>query len=110
VNAAARPQLELPFAEPDDRTIAARFAEFDAANPRVYTLFVRFAREVRRARPRYSADAILHRIRWEIALTTVSDDGFKINNVYSSRYARKLMKEFPDEFGGFFQLRKLRSE
>lgn len=94
----------------DDAGIDARFAAFDAANPEVWKLFVQFADELRRAgRERYSADAILHRIRWHYAIRQDRPAGdFKINDHFSSRYARKLMQT-DGAFAEFFELRRLRS-
>lgn len=89
--------------------IAERFAEFDAANPEVWELFKRFARQARDAgRGRYSADAILHRIRWHVAIETRSNDGFKINDHFSAMYARKLIAE-DRTFAGFFETRVRKS-
>lgn len=91
------------------RAIQDQFESFDKANPRVWELFVRFAEQAKAAgQKRYSSDAILHRIRWHINIETHGDD-FKINNNFSSRYARKLVAERP-EFEGFFSLRELKSE
>lgn len=85
------------------------FREFHAANPHVYELFVQFAKQVRATgRSKYSADAVMHRIRWHLNVETRSFDGFKINNNFASRYARLLIAEQPD-FEGFFELRKIKS-
>ena len=90
------------------RTIQKAFDKYHAANPRVWALFVRFALQALDAGcVKYSADAILHRIRWHLSVETASvGDGFKINNNFSSRYARKLMTEDP-RFAQFFETRKL---
>jgi hypothetical protein len=107
-------QLELDFEPPaealPDATIAERFAAYHEAHPEVFALFLRFARELRAAgRDRYSADAILHRCRWHYAIEGRDASGFKLNNNYASRYARKLMSEYPDEFSNFFELRELKA-
>ena len=89
--------------------IQQRFEAFHSKNPRLYRLFKQFARDIKRAGyEHYSADAILHRVRWHVDIETRGGDGYSINNNYSSRYARKLMDECP-EFAGFFRLRELRS-
>lgn len=91
------------------RSIQARFEEFHEAHPEVYWLFRHFAQEVRLAgHRRYSADAILHRIRWEYDVNRHRDGGFKINDHFSSRYARLLMADDPS-FEGFFATRELRN-
>lgn len=93
--------------EPD--TIQQRFEAFDAAHPEVWHLFKRFADELRRAGRRHgSADQIIQRIRWETSVNPEHDGGFKIDDRFSSRYARKLMDEY-EWFRGFFHTRKLRS-
>lgn len=92
-------------------SIQTRFFRFDERNPHVYRLFKRFAEEVLRAgHSHYSADAILHRIRWHLSVETVNPnpDTYKINDHFSSRYARKLMDE-DERFRGFFTTRRLQS-
>jgi len=50
--------------------IHARFVKFHTLNPHIYQLFRRFAHEVQQSgHTRYSADAIMHRIRWEHDIT-----------------------------------------
>lgn len=88
--------------------IEREFAEFDAANPEVWKLFVRFAFEVmQRGKRRYSADAILHRIRWFEEIETVGGRGFKVNDDFTAHYARKFIRTFP-EHGDFFETRRRR--
>lgn len=92
-------------------TIAERFERFHARNPVVYRLFRDYAWVVKRAgRSRYSADAIVQRIRWFMAFEGDGREEFKINDHYTAMYARKLMTEEPDAFGGFFVLRQTRQE
>jgi hypothetical protein len=77
--------------------IVARFREFDSANPGVWELFERFALQaIATGRRRLSASLITERIRWEIYVATVSDDGFKLNNDFRAFYARKFMKRHPE--------------
>lgn len=88
--------------------LESAFQDFHEANPGVYRLFDRFTRQLlTRGVSRYSADAILHRIRWETAITT--GDEFKINNNFSAYYARLWLRNNP-EHSGFFVLRSLRAE
>ncbi len=85
------------------------FREFDRAHPEVFRLFAKYAEDIRsRGFDRYSADAILHRIRWWHHIER-GDRDFAVNNNYSSRYARLLM-DTDDRFAGFFETRVLRSE
>jgi hypothetical protein len=90
-------------------TIQQRFEAFHEAHPDVYDLFVRIARQMRdKGHARYSADGILHVIRWHYA-TSSSGESPKINNIWSSRYARLLMEE-DATFVGFFETRRLKAE
>jgi len=58
----------------------------------------------------YSADAIFHRIRWEMTKPEYKEgEEFKINNNYTSVYARGFMNKYP-EHAGFFRLREQSSK
>ena len=88
--------------------IQTRFETFHAANPEVYRLFNRFAHEaIVSGHARMSADLILHRIRWYTMVETVGDT-FKVNDHWTSRYARMWMERNPD-YPNFFELRELKS-
>lgn len=92
----------------DDRTIDDAFRQFDREHPEVFRLFRDYAEQIRgRGFSRYSSDAILHRIRWWHHVEQ-ADREFKINDHFSSRYARLLIEVDPT-FAGFFELRRLRS-
>ncbi|MCC6574486.1 MAG: hypothetical protein IT462_11920 [Planctomycetes bacterium] len=86
---------------------ARHFAEFDLANPDVWALFCQFADEAWNAgHRRYSADAVLHRVRWE---TTVTErKALHLNNDWTAHYARKFLAAFPER-AGFFETRALRA-
>ena len=51
----------------------------------------------------YSSRAILHQIRWHYQIEQ-GDIHFKVNNNYSARLARWLMKKHP-QMAGFFETR-----
>ena len=92
-----------------DRSIQGRFEAFHKAHPHVFELFRRFANEMQQVgHAHYSADAIIHRIRWEHDENPERDGTFKINDHFSSRYARLLMDSDP-RFDGFFELRELKT-
>lgn len=92
------------FADP----LEAAFAEFDAANPVIWDLFCHFARELIAAgHTHYSADAIVHRIRWHTNVETRSDDERKINDHHVTFYARKWLRTH--DRPGFFRLRVRRT-
>jgi hypothetical protein len=74
-------------------------------SPEVYEHFKRFAREARASgRARFSADAILHRVRWYVAVERQGAD-FKVNNDCSALFSRLLEAEEP-AFRGFFERRR----
>lgn len=83
---------------------------FDQAHPEMYEEFRAIAQDLLQCRRRYyGSKAILEVIRYHRILSGKSEtEPFKINNTYSSRYARKLMDE-DGRFSDFFELRELRS-
>lgn len=88
--------------------IDVEFRAFDRQRPEVFRLFREYAESIRsQGWPRYSSDAILHRIRWHHQVEKGERD-FKLNDHYTSRYARLLM-EIDPSFRGFFELRRLRA-
>ncbi len=81
--------------------------DFHTAHPEVWEHFVKFTQDrIAHGFKHYSADAIMHRVRWE------TDDGaevgFKINNNHVAFYARWYMKAFPNH-DGFFRTRVQKS-
>jgi hypothetical protein len=86
--------------------IDSAFKAFHEANPKVWELFKKFAFElIDKKFKHYSADAVCHQVRWHTAVVT-SDRDFKLNNNFTSRYARLFHKEFP-RYDGFFITRSL---
>lgn len=84
------------------------FWEYHAENPHIYDGFDRFARDaVRSQRDTFGAQAIFERLRWYMAIER-NDDAFKVNNNFSSYYARLWMRNNPEQ-RGFFRRRKLRA-
>ncbi len=97
------------FAETSGRTIDQMFEEFDLANPALYARFRQIALLlIRNGKTRYSSKTIVCVMRYEHDLEVAGDTEFKINDVVTSRYARKFIAEFP-EYGEFFELRELRA-
>lgn len=90
--------------------LRAAFEKFDEENPRIWELFVGLCeRALRAGRRRAGARMIMEVIRWEIFVTTKSDDDFKINDHHTPYYARKYMGQHP-ELPEFFELRRLACE
>jgi len=84
-----------------------RLAAIDAANPAVRALFEQFAFDrIARGLPHYSADALMHRIRWHTE-EAHGVGAYKINNNLSSYFARKFHAAHP-EHANFFQTRRLK--
>ena len=107
MSGSAAKQLDM-FA-PQRGTIEQRFAAFDREHPRVWQLFERFALElVRAGRRHYSADAVLHRVRWETDAGSNGADDFKINNDFAALYSRKWTRLHP-EHAKFFRTRERRA-
>lgn len=92
-------------------TIQERFEEFDRKHPAVYEEFRRLAEQLlANGREYYSADAILHVVRYHRAIGLPKDEsGYRLNDHYSSRFARKLMSE-DARFANFFELRTIRTK
>lgn len=89
-------------------SIDQRFDDWIAKNYRVYEKFVEIARLLKsEGRTHWSADAICHVCRWELRLAMTKEGGFRLNDHFVSRLARKSMDENPD-LAGFFETRKLR--
>ncbi len=92
------------------RSIDDRFADFHRANPHVYTELVVLARHAhRRGYRRIGIELLFCVLRWRSMMTTSADEyGFKLNNNFTSRYARLIMAEHP-ELAGIFSTRELRT-
>lgn len=77
----------------------------DGVPPDVCSLFEKLALELRRLGfERYSADAILHRIRWEMHIER-GNRAFLANNNWAAPLARWFMARNPGA-GKFFELRE----
>lgn len=86
-----------------------KFWEYHQENPHVYELFKNFTRAARAAGyNNYSAKAIFERVRWHMSIETKDETGFKLNNNYTSRYARLMEQEHP-EYAGFFHKRTMKT-
>jgi hypothetical protein len=97
-------QCELPL----EAGIQARFEAFHRDNPDVFRQLVRIAKEMKRRGMRCSSlDYLLHILRWNTFRRT-GKDGFKLNDHFTSRYAR-LIEDTVPELRGFFHTRGLRS-
>ncbi len=85
------------------------FAAFHAANPDVWWHFERFTMElIRKGYEHHSADAVLHRVRWE---TDANAGGkpYKISNGHQPYYARLFHRTHPAH-AGFFRTRRSKAD
>lgn len=84
------------------------FKEYHRAHPRIWKLFEFFTQAaIASGNPRYSADAVCHRIRWHLEVE-VKEERFKVNNNFTAYLARLFMTAHP-EHDGFFETRKRKS-
>lgn len=93
------------------KTIQEAFEDFHAENPTVYAALVRLARQAKaRGHLRIGIELLFAVLRWERMMGTAdpSQDHFKLNDHYTSRYARLIMAREPD-LDGLFATRTLRS-
>jgi len=110
----------MDFYQHSGLSIQRAFDNFHSKNPMVYHHFekmVKFAIEEKKKK-KLSAKMIINAIRWNIFLETNDDvefkdkDGivtkFRINDAYTSRYARLYMNQHP-EHPQIFNLKELRS-
>jgi len=91
-----QPPLDLDPPQPakGDLTIEERFAQFHSANPHVYAALRELAiAEAERGARRISPKLLFEQLRAGSLATAQSDDPYRLNNIYTSRYARLLANE-----------------
>lgn len=100
-------------------TIQEQFELFHAANPHVYSLYLHFTKQLLKlGHKRLSPRFIMERIRWEMMVPTLPTSGsgwhvaagkpFKINNNFSSRYARLLISRYA-KLDSVFETREIKT-
>lgn len=98
------PNLRKHFA-----SIQEQFEFFHAQHPWIYRLLTQRAREMKlRGHREYSIKTLWEVMRWEVDTGTYAPGEFKLNNNFSSRYARMIMQHEPD-LAEFFNTRELRA-
>jgi hypothetical protein len=88
------------------------FEAFHRNNPEVYNTLVRLARQAKAlGHQRVGIKMLWEVMRWEVYIATANQIGgnseYKLNNNYTSRYARRIMEQESD-LDGFFELRTLK--
>jgi len=82
------------------------FREYDEQNPDIWECFVEKTKDAaRKGYKKIGAHFILHILRWETGVRAKGSP-WKINHNHFPYYARKYMKEFPED-EGIFDIRKL---
>lgn len=107
-------QTEFRFNRKRRDPICKRFAKYHRDHPDVFDIFMRVCHKLIRGRGKTvgSADYILHVVRWhyDTSVKMLKDgswnNGFKICNDFSSRYARLACALEPD-LDKFFEFRSL---
>lgn len=82
------------------------FEQYHADNPHVWQAFVHFSVQAKaKGFLHYGAKSIFEAIRFNTSER--GKEPFKVNNIYTPDYARKMEKEYPS-FEGFFEKRQLK--
>lgn len=81
------------------------FIDFHKANPDVWKQFERFALEACRLGLKYSAKAIMERVRWHCEVE--NNQEFKVNNNFTAYYARIFAAKYP-EHSKIFEFREVK--
>lgn len=91
------------------QSIKDRFDRFHNQNPHVYGLIVELSSRMKKSGvKKFGMKGVFEYLRWQYTMQTQGDQ-FKLNNVFTALYARKIMDEFP-ELRGFFETRKRLTE
>lgn len=109
-NSSEGPPIEpRPSVTADEDSYAARrFREFHRDNPEVYEeLMVLVRQALARGRKKIGIKMLWEVVRWNRFLRT-TDEKYKLNNNYHSRYARLIMDNEPG-LVGIFETRELKS-
>lgn len=84
-----------------EQSLDAKFAAFCESSPEIVAEFDRRALAlIARGREHFSADAILHSIRFDTAMSEKGE--WKCNNNWTSRLARRFAEKHPQHTGLFF--------
>ena len=83
------------------------FTQYHEENPVIWKQFKKTTLEaISKGFNNYGSKGIFEVIRWNQG-GNIKEDGFKLNNNYTSDYARKFMFEFPNH-KEFFRIRKIK--
>ncbi len=100
-------EWEALAAARDSESIQSRFESFNRAHPEIYAELRRMAlTKLAEGRQRYGLKKLVEDVRWERRGIGDAMGEFKVNNIFASRYVRKLVEECP-ELAGMFSMRTL---
>lgn len=101
-----------PFvAAPAEGTIQQRFEAFHQSNPWIYNALVSLARDWKyQGHDRVGIKTLIEVVRWTYGRRTrrATDQKWKLNNSFTSRYARLIAEREPD-LAELFETRELRA-
>ncbi len=89
---------------------AARFKDFHLANPRIYEMLVRAGRCVRANQDitRWGIRNLWEKLRWDFAVEVdvqPLNEKYKLNDHYPPFYARMMVRDHPEVFDGWLEIR-----
>lgn len=99
----------LPYDSFGETTWERRAIAFDVANPHICFELVKLARQAKRAGlSRIGIKALFEQVRWNHAIKTKGEK-LKLNNGFTSWYARAIERRYP-ELRGMFEKRRTATE
>ena len=100
----------MKYSDKTGRSIPEAFEDYHYDHPDIYIHFKKFAFDlIATGMKKISAKLIIERVRWEIYMGVTDTDCFKINNVFTSYYARLFVDDYP-EHQDKFEFRRLKSK
>lgn len=101
--------IDVTVEDEEDKTIQAKFEKYHRENPHVYELLEEAAFRLieEQGKRRIGMKALVEDIRWNHRVRTTGPE-FLIDNKFTSRYARLLVKNHP-EWESRIEMRRLRS-
>lgn len=102
----------MTYAEATGQSIDEAFVKFHACNPGLYQTLVKISMSLlERGFNQFSFEIVWQHARWlsVVEVERLDCDPYKLNDIYSSRYSRLLMKQEP-ALRTFFRTRRLRSQ
>ena len=96
---------DLPITIRKKESITEKFYRFHSRNPHVYNLIVELAYRMKRSGVhKFGLKGIFEYLRWQYSMQT-QGDRYKLNNVFTALYARRIMACEPG-LKDFFETRK----